>query len=56
LLPDLLQDLRKAGLGQASFDALFNSAEAYLKIWATCEAWNSSRIRALQTSVLVHPA
>ena len=48
LLPDMLQDLKNVGLAQASFDALFHSAEAYLQIWQICEAWSSRHATELR--------
>jgi microsomal dipeptidase-like Zn-dependent dipeptidase len=37
LLPDLLQDLRNAGLSAADFVPLFRSANDYVEMWDKCE-------------------
>lgn len=38
LLPDLLHDLRTVGLGQTYLDAVFRSAEWYVRVWERAEA------------------
>jgi hypothetical protein len=37
LLPDLLQDLRNAGLALEDFQPLFRGAEDYVRMWEKCE-------------------
>jgi len=37
LVPDMLQDLRNIGLPRDDFQALFSSAEAYLRMWEKAE-------------------
>lgn len=38
LLPDFVEDLRRVGVSDADLDPLFNSAEAYLRLWERSEA------------------
>jgi microsomal dipeptidase-like Zn-dependent dipeptidase len=38
LLPDFIRDLVHVGMTDAQFDPLFSSAEAFLRMWETCEA------------------
>jgi microsomal dipeptidase-like Zn-dependent dipeptidase len=38
LLPDLMQDLRNAGVVQSTMDTLYRSAEDYIRVWERCEA------------------
>jgi len=38
LLPDFVEDLRRAGLSDAQLQPLFRSAEAYLRMWERAEA------------------
>ncbi|HWI57295.1 MAG TPA: peptidase M19, partial [Bacillota bacterium] len=37
LLPDFLQDLKNCGLDRDDLKPLFNSAEAYIRLWERCE-------------------
>jgi microsomal dipeptidase-like Zn-dependent dipeptidase len=41
LLPDFLQDLRNVGINAPQMDALFESAEDYIKMWEKVEAASS---------------
>jgi hypothetical protein len=45
LLPDLLQDLRNAGLAVQDFEPLLRGAEDYVRMWEKCE----QRARAIRT-------
>lgn len=38
MLPDFLQDCRNAGMSEAGITPLFQSAEAYIRLWERCEA------------------
>lgn len=38
MLPDFLRDLLHVGMTDAQLDPLFSSAEAFLRMWETCEA------------------
>jgi hypothetical protein len=40
LVPDMLQDLKNLGMRSQNFEALFASAEAYLKMWE--KTWDAS--------------
>jgi microsomal dipeptidase-like Zn-dependent dipeptidase len=37
LLPDLIEDARRDGIGDEALEPLFRSAEAYLRMWETAE-------------------
>jgi hypothetical protein len=51
LLPDLLQDLTNIGLAPNIMNDLFNSAEAYLRIWETCRAHSRQARRVVETDL-----
>jgi hypothetical protein len=38
LLPDFLRDLVHVGMTDAQLDPLFSSADAFLRMWESCEA------------------
>jgi hypothetical protein len=40
LVPDMLQDLKNLGMPADNLEALFSSAEAYLKMWE--KTWDAS--------------
>jgi microsomal dipeptidase-like Zn-dependent dipeptidase len=44
LLPDFIRDLAHVGMTDAQLDPLFSSAEAFLRMWETCEARSAAII------------
>jgi microsomal dipeptidase-like Zn-dependent dipeptidase len=44
LLPDLIRDLLHVGMTDAQLDPLFSSAEAFLRMWETCEARSAANL------------
>lgn len=51
LLPDLIEDVRRDGVGDADLEPLFRSAEAYIRMWEKAER----RAAALRDSGPVRP-
>lgn len=43
LVPDMVADLQRLGMGQHYVDALFCSAEAYIRVWERAEALGARR-------------
>ena len=48
MLPDLLQDLRNAGMEPADFGPLFRSAEDYVQMWEKCADQAKALLRTPQ--------
>ena len=44
LLPDFIRDLAHVGMTDAQLDPLFSSAEAFLRMWESCEARSAAII------------